>query len=154
MVADAAVVAMDAAPAPASDGTLVVINDTWCTIHVNGAERGRTGSGNKKELRLPPGHYAVRCSQPAGEWTREVDILAGQPTAIQDAILKPVEVAIAISGDRIQIDRTHYPRGGKARLKPGRYRAVVVGGAAGWLEIPSVPRCTVHEVGNDLVCDP
>ncbi|MCW5807743.1 MAG: hypothetical protein KIT31_35650 [Deltaproteobacteria bacterium] len=146
---------IDAAPAAApGDGTLIVLNDTWCDILVDGLPAGRTGAGHRKELKVAAGQHVVTCQQPAGTWTKTIVVVAGQPAAVQDALLRPVAVTMGISGDKIQIDGRHYPRGAKAQLKAGRYRAVVPGGAAGWLTVPQVAACTVHEVGNDLACDP
>jgi len=152
------VVQLDAAVA-ISDGTLIVTNDTWCDVSVDGVPHGRLLTGKRKSLRLQVGHHVVACVQPGVNpgWTKEIDLVAGQTLALPGTMLTSVEVTIAIAGDRVQIDGRRYPRGMVARLKPGRYRAVVMngdeGGASGWLDIPRVA-CRLHEQGNGIVCDP
>ena len=167
--APAVAVAIDAAPEPpvdatpavtpvdaaADSGSITVMNDTWCEVTVDGVAQGRT-VGSRKTLRLPVGRHTIGCAQPGINtgWQRDVDVIAGKVTPVVGALLAEVEVTMAITGNAVQINGTHYPRGMVAKLKPGRYRAVIEGGAAGWLTIPSTSACRLHEVGNGLVCDP
>ncbi|MEO8706523.1 MAG: serine/threonine-protein kinase, partial [Kofleriaceae bacterium] len=165
-VADALTVPADAAPPPidaaasvsTEEGQLIVMNDTWCEISVDGISQGRLVK--RKLVKLAVGHHVIKCAQPGinAGWTREVDIEAGKPHAIEGTLLATVEVTIAITGDTVQVDARHYTRGKVVKMKPGRYRAVVINsngetGAAGWLDIGRQP-CRLHEQGNGLVCDP
>ncbi len=164
-VADASV-AIDAAlppadaPAVIEDGTLMIVNDTWCDITLDGAAAGRLTS-KRKVMRVAPGHHVVTCSQPGlatATWTREAEVVSGRSFTVTGTMLFAVDVTIAITGDTVQIDAAHYPRGAVAKLKPGRYRAVVMhgndAGAGGWLSIPRVASCRLHDQGKDIVCDP
>ncbi|HEU0036066.1 MAG TPA: serine/threonine-protein kinase, partial [Kofleriaceae bacterium] len=146
-------VAIDAA-ATVGDGTLIVQNDTWCEVSVDGLPQGRMTK--RKVLRLPEGHHTISCAQPGINpgWTREVDVVAAKTFAVSGTMLQTVAVTVAIRGTEVQINETHYPRGSVIQLRPGRYRAVVKDGAGGWLDIPNVGRCTLHEAGAGLVCDP
>ena len=154
---------IDVAPpidAAVADGTLIVLNDTWCEVSIDGVVQPGKLTAVRKSMRVPAGHHVVTCAQPGINpgWSREVDVVDGKAIAVQGTMLVPVAVTIAITGDSVQIDGSHYPRGTVAKLKPGRYRAVVMhgdsGGAAGWLSIPRVASCRLHEQGNDIVCDP
>jgi len=167
--APAVAVAIDAAPqlpidaaatvtpidAAADFGSITVMNDTWCEVTVDGVAQGRT-AGNRKTLRLSVGLHTIGCAQPGINtgWERQVDVIAGKITPVVGALLAEVEVTMAITGTAVQINGRHYPRGMVAKLKPGRYRAVIEGGASGWLTIPSTTACRLHEVGSGLVCDP
>jgi hypothetical protein len=83
-----------------------------------------------------------------------VTVEAGKSAALRGSLLAQVEVTIAIAGDKVVIDGVHYPRGAKAKLKPGRMRGTVLpSGVGGFFDIPRVP-CRLHEVGTGLVCDP
>ena len=152
---DAAPAAIDAAPAVEEMGSITVVNDTWCEVAVDGDSKGRTAA-NRKTLRLPVGHHVIGCSQPGINigWNKDVDVIAGKTVSVTGALLTPVEVTIAIAAATVQINSTHYPRGTVTKLNPGRYRAVIEGGAAGWLTIPNALSCRLHEVGNSIVCDP
>jgi hypothetical protein len=151
----------DAPPAPVlGDGTLIVLNDTWCEVSIDGVVQSGKLTAVRKSMRVAAGHHVVTCAQPGINpgWSREVDVVPGKAIAVQGTMLVPVEVTIAVTGDSVQIDEGHYRRGMVARLKPGRYKAVVMhgdkGGASGWLSIPRVASCQLHDQGNDIVCDP
>jgi serine/threonine-protein kinase len=161
-----ATVPVDAAPEPVvqldaaalGEGKLLVVNDTWCEVSVDGVLQGRLNA-QKKLLTLPAGTHVITCAQPGINpgWSRTIEIQPGKVAQVQGTMLATVDVKIQITGDTIQIAGTHYPSGATAKLKPGRYRAVVMhggkGGVAGWLDIPRVS-CLLHEQGSRLVCDP
>ncbi|HEY5934099.1 MAG TPA: serine/threonine-protein kinase, partial [Kofleriaceae bacterium] len=166
-VIDAAVaIAIDAAPPPpdaAADlapGQIVVSNDTWCEVTLDGiAVQPRLQ--RKKVLKASPGKHTVTCTQPGivgATWSREVVVESGRTVQAMGSMLAAVEVTIAVSGTKVQIEGTHYPTGTVAKLKPGRYRAVVYHGdktgAAGWLDIPRVGSCRLRDLGSQVVCDP
>ncbi len=155
VVPDALTVPIDSPPdAPAADeATLVISNDTWCDISVDGTPKGRLQPGGKIIAHVPGGHHTVHCEQPGinAGWTRGFDVDAGKSLAVVGTLLTTVDVTITV--DRLQIDNVSYPRGAVAKLKPGRHRAVVQGGAAGFFDVPRVA-CQLHEAGGTIVCDP
>ncbi|MBA2544303.1 MAG: hypothetical protein H0V17_31955 [Deltaproteobacteria bacterium] len=161
LVPDAAELTVPDVPA-AEDAKIVISNDTWCDVSVDGAAKGRVSTaGAKLIVSLPAGHHVITCTQPGingASWTREVDLVGGKTVGIQGTLLATVAVTIAITtGDRVQLNGMHYPRGSVAKLKPARYRGVVYAGAnpgiGGFVDITRVP-CRLHEVGQALVCDP
>jgi tRNA A-37 threonylcarbamoyl transferase component Bud32 len=166
-VGDAAVaIASDAAlppPDAAADvapGQIVVSNDTWCEVTLDGVAI-QPRLQRKKVLKAAPGKHTVTCTQPGivgATWTREVVVESGRTVQALGSMLAPVEVTIAVSGTKVQIEGTHYPVGTKTKMKPGRYKAVVYHGdktgAGGWLDIPRVPSCRLRDLGSSVVCDP
>jgi len=164
---DAAVaIAIDAAvalPDAAVDnppGQIVVSNDTWCEITLDGVAI-QPRLQRKKVLKAPAGKHTVTCTQPGivgATWTREVVVESGRTVQAMGTMLAAVAVTIAVSGTKVQIEGVHYPVGTVTKMKPGRYRAVVYHGdktgAGGWLDIPRVPSCRLHDLGSQVVCDP
>jgi hypothetical protein len=156
---DAAVAPVDAAPVVAETGTLIISNDTWCDVTVDGIVRGRLANASAKiVVKLPAGSHSVICEQPGiNRWAKDIPIEAGKTVAYGGNLLASVEVTIAIAADRVLIEGTYYPRGAKIKLKPGRKRGVVFhgdqGGVGGFFDIPRVA-CRLHEVAGGLVCDP
>jgi len=155
--------AAEAAPVPPLDaapalGTLQIRNDTWCNLTINDDDHGRITQ--TRTVRLPAGHYVVRCEQPstALRWRREVDLPAGQVVSIEESMIAAVEVVVATSGDRVTIDGAPAARGGTLRLKPGQHRVIVLRGdkelMAGWVAVPRTQACRLHDVDGRLVCDP
>jgi len=155
---DAAAIAppIDAEP---PNGTLVITNDTWCDVAIDGVPRGRLNPGAKLTIDVPRGHHVVSCAQPGINpgWRRELDLAGGATQPIAGTLLSTVDVAIAIAGDRVKIDDRFYPRGGIAKLKPGRHRGVVFhgdqSGIGAFFDVPRVG-CRLHEQGQSMVCDP
>ncbi|MEJ7599207.1 MAG: serine/threonine-protein kinase [Kofleriaceae bacterium] len=154
------VLAVDAAVSEAAPGQIIVSNDTWCELTLDGVlVTGRLQ--RRKILKAAPGRHSVTCTQPGivgATWTREVDVVSDKSSQVLGSMLEPVEVQIAISGTKVQIEKIHYPVGFVAKLKPGRYRAVVFHGdrpgASGWLDIPRVASCRLRDMGEQVVCDP
>jgi hypothetical protein len=146
---DAAVIAL---------GTLQIRNDTWCNLTINGEDQGRLTAA--RTVRLPPGHYVVRCEQPATalRWRREVDLQANQEIVIDESMIPDVELVVATPGDRVTIDGAPAQRGARVRLKPGQHRVIVLRGdkelMAGWVAVPRTRTCRLHDVDGKLVCDP
>ena len=159
MLADAALapaVALDAAP-PAL-GTLQVKNDTWCDLTINDDDHGRITQ--TRTVRLPAGHYIVRCRQPNTTlaWRREIDVRPDQIAVIDESMIPDVDVVVATAGDRVTIDGITAPRGATVRFKPGQHRVIVLRGGkellSGWVTIPRTQTCRLHEAEAKLVCDP
>ncbi|HSN25710.1 MAG TPA: serine/threonine-protein kinase [Kofleriaceae bacterium] len=131
---DAAVV-IDAAPAP---GTLVVHNDTWCELFVDGADKGRLG---KQPISLAAGHHTVTCRQSGTglEWTKPVDVPAGGKATLDGQLLGMVKVTFQIAAS---LDGTPHQAGDVVEVKVGTHTVVANGRTA----YPSVAKaCIVRE---------
>ena len=147
------------APVAPQTGTVVVRNDTWCNISVDGSGRGQLALGAKLTLELTAGPHSITCEQSKSlTWTETVVVESGKTRDLAKVMLKPVVITIAVTtGDRIEIAGKIYPRGGTLELKAGRYSGTVMsGGKPGLSGFFSVPRvaCNLHEVGSGLACDP
>jgi hypothetical protein len=106
------------APPAAAPAHLVVRNDVWCTIWIDGVDRGNR---RNEPLEVAPGHHTVRCVNPAGDWTQEVEVAAGATRVLTGALLRELAVTLAIDA---AIDGKPYARGSVARLKPGHVEVV------------------------------
>ncbi len=158
---DAAAVMVPPDAAAVEDGSIVVSNDTWCDVTVDGVPRGQIKTASTKlTITLPPGRHTVVCAQ-AGlkvSWTRDIVVEGGRSAPVGGTLLIAIDVTVAITtGDRIEVDGRSYPRGSVLRLKAGRYRGTVFAGSkagvAGFFDIPRI-NCRLHEVGPSLACDP
>ncbi|MBA3394617.1 MAG: hypothetical protein H0T89_18370, partial [Deltaproteobacteria bacterium] len=143
----------DSAPVDAAvaTATLVVTNDTWCDVTIDGVARGKINP--TRSFTVPVGPHVVVCEQPnipGHRWSREVEVVAGKLATATGDMLAPVEVTIEV--DDITIGDTRYSRGRMARLKPGRYPVQVGGRSAGYLEIGRVARCRVRAEAGKVFC--
>ena len=133
IVLDAAPVdaAVPAVPldAPPARGVIVIKNDTWCEVTIDGAPAGRTSGVAPLRVPVDPGPHTVVCAQPGRDsWTRAVEVVAGATVTAAGTLIETVEVTIATPRD-VVIDGTTYRPGQVARLKRGRYR-VEAGGVS------------------------
>jgi len=154
-----AFVPVDAPPAPPEDGSLVVENDTWCSVYIDGSLRGEIKAKAKPvRITLAPGSYQVTCEQTANKrWTKPVTVKAGKQATLKGELLGAgIAVTIAIAGDRATIGGTSYVRGATATIPAGRVQMKVYKGAQvvaeGWISV--VRPCKAHEDGPRVVCDP
>ncbi len=147
------------APVAPQTGNIVVSNDTWCHISVDGNGRGQLALGAKMTLELPAGPHTITCEQSkAVSWTETVVVEAGKTRGLARVMLKPVTITVAVTtGDRVEIGGKTYARGSTLELKAGRYGGTVMSGdkrgISGFFSVPRVP-CNLHEVGAGLACDP
>jgi serine/threonine-protein kinase len=120
---DAGVVAVDAAPmvvvadaaAPAL-GAIVVKNDVWCNVTIDGKERGKR---NNDVIPIEAGQHEVTCAQTADiRWTQFADVVAGRTTPVTGELLPHVAVTIGVD---VTIEGSSYRRGDVVQLKSGRY---------------------------------
>jgi hypothetical protein len=112
---------IDASAAPPSPGHVIVKNDAWCDVWIDGAFHGR---GRNELIEVSAGHHSVRCVNPAGQWTQDVEVAPGQTATLRGAVLHDLKVTLDIDAT---IDGKPYPRGAVIRLKQGRIE-VVAGG--------------------------
>ena len=104
-----------AAAAPQEPGHLIVRNDLWCNIWVDGA---LLGDRRNKRLDVGPGRHTVRCVNPVGEWTREVEVAAGTTHTLTGPPLADITVTLDVDAT---INGKRYARGAAVRLKPGNF---------------------------------
>jgi hypothetical protein len=109
---------LDAAGAVAH---VIVRNDLWCNVWID-----RTNRGNQRNepIEVTAGHHVVRCVNPAGEWTQEIDVAPGVTRTLTGTLLRELEVTLAVDAT---IDGKRYPRGSVVKLKPGNVEVVVAG---------------------------
>jgi serine/threonine-protein kinase len=115
---DAGIDAADPSPPVRPAGHVIVHNDVWCTIRIDGVDRG---NHRNEPLEVAAGHHTVRCVNPAGEWTREVDVAPGAIETLSGTVLREIEVAIDIDAT---LNGRPYPRGSVARLRAGIFEVV------------------------------
>jgi eukaryotic-like serine/threonine-protein kinase len=131
MLADAAVTAppdaaalvpviADAA-APPSPGGVIVKNDLWCDVTIDGMPLGRNSG---RPYRVEPGRRTVTCAQPgtANTWTRTVDVAAGATVTVEGAMRGRVVVTLAVDAT---INGVPHARGTTVELPIGRYPLVI-----------------------------
>ncbi|HEX2690079.1 MAG TPA: protein kinase [Kofleriaceae bacterium] len=112
----------DAAPVPASAvGHVIVHNDLWCNVSIDGIERGNR---RNQPIEVTAGHHVVRCVNPAGEWAQETDVAPGASQTLTGTMLRDLEITLEVDAE---IDSRHYSRGTVVRRKPGNVE-VIVGG--------------------------
>jgi serine/threonine-protein kinase len=127
-VLDAGVVPpLDAMPAaidaPPAMGAIVVKNDTWCQVSIDGVDRGRLSA---KPLPVTAGRHTVTCDKPGlDKWTKEVDVAGGETARVEGTLLKEVTVTLEVDA---AIDGVAHKKGTTLQLKD-RHR-VEVGGVA------------------------
>ena len=112
VIVDAApLVVIDAlAPAP---GAIVVHNDLWCDVKIDGTKRG----GRNDTLRVDAGHHVVECEQPSGRWKREVDVAPGTTATVTGTMLGTIAIKLDVD---TTIDGVPHKRGDVVQRKAGR----------------------------------
>jgi hypothetical protein len=114
-----AAVPVDAGP---RFGSILVKNDTWCQVRIDGSDKGRI---SKNPIRVEVGHHVVTCEQPGLHvWTKEVDVAANAVATAEGFMLETVAVKLDVDAT---IDGVPYKAGTTARLKVKRYRVVADG---------------------------
>jgi serine/threonine-protein kinase len=111
----------DAGAAPLAPGHVIVRNDVWCNISIDGVDRGNRRG---QRLEVTPGHHIVRCVNPDGEWQQEVDITPGKVVTLVGTLLRDVEIKLAVDAT---IDGRSHARGSVVKRKSGNVEVVVDG---------------------------
>jgi serine/threonine-protein kinase len=116
-------ISVDAAPtidaavaidAPAL-GAIVVDNDVWCDVLVDGKKLGR----RKDKIAVPAGHHTVVCSQGAGrEWSRQVDVRPNETAVVAGQLLGTVQVTFAVDAS---LDGVPHKKGDVIQVKAGSH---------------------------------
>jgi hypothetical protein len=142
-----AAIAIDAAVREPAQ--LVVTNDIWCNLSIDGIAHGQILATPGQPIRVDPGHHVIVCEQPgtANKWTRAVEVVAGQTLPVVGAMRTTVTVTFGID---TTIDGTHYRAGQVAHLPAGSYK-LQAGGGEHWTTLRV--SCTVR-LSPDLDCFP
>jgi hypothetical protein len=107
--------------APSGAGRVIVHNDVWCDISIDGRP---VGNRRNEPLEVGAGRHTVRCVNPAGEWTQTVEVAAGTTQKVSGSVLKEFAVTLEIDAT---IDGRVYPRGAVVKLKPGNIEVIADG---------------------------
>jgi serine/threonine-protein kinase len=128
---------VDAAAAPVGPSAhLIVHNDVWCSIWIDGSERGNR---RDQALEVAAGHHVVRCVNPIGQWQQEVDVAPGATQSLNGSLLRELVIQVAVDAT---IDGKRYARGATVVRKPG-YAEVIVDGKKQFLPFRS--SCTLTD---------
>jgi hypothetical protein len=106
---------------PLAPGHVLVRNDVWCNIWIDGASHGNR---RNEPIEVSAGHHVVRCVNPIGEWTQEAEVAPGATRTVSGTLLRDLQVTLEVDAT---IDGKPYPRGAVVRIKPGNIE-VVAGG--------------------------
>jgi hypothetical protein len=121
---------IDAAAAPPPPGHVIVRNDVWCDVWIDGAFHGDRFN---QAIEVSAGHHTVRCVNPKGEWTQDVEVSSGETRSLNGTLLRYVQVTLDIDAT---VDGKRYLRGAIIRLKQGRVE-VVAGGQTQFITVRS-----------------
>jgi eukaryotic-like serine/threonine-protein kinase len=113
--------AIDAGGAPPVPGHVIVHNDVWCNIWIDGNFHGNR---RNEPIEVGTGHHVVRCVNPVGEWTQDAEVAPGTTRVVSGTLLKELQVTLDVDAT---IDGKPYARGAVVQLKPGNIE-VVAGG--------------------------
>jgi serine/threonine-protein kinase len=139
VVTDAGVV-----DAPTAVSHVIIKNDLWCTIWIDGVERGNRRG---ERLEVSPGDHTVRCVNPAGEWTQQVYVAPGATRTLTGTPIRELQIRVAVDAT---IDGKRYPSGSVARLKPSNVE-VTAGNKRGFITFRV--NCTLRDM-PELACYP
>ncbi len=111
---DAAVATTIDAPVVAATGAIIVNNDTWCEVEIDGEPRGKRSA---KPIKVSVGTHTVVCTQGTGTglmWTKQVEVGAGETRTVTGSLLPAIAVRV---GSDVTIDGVAYRAGATAQLK-------------------------------------
>ncbi|MBC7973526.1 MAG: hypothetical protein H7138_00970, partial [Myxococcales bacterium] len=121
-----------------------VRNDLWCNIWIDGVDRGNR---RDQPLEVAPGTHTVRCVNPAGEWTQQVQVAPGETRKLAGRPIGELQVRIAVDA---LIDGKRYASGSVAKLRPSNLE-VKAGGKRAFLTFRV--SCTLRDT-PELGCYP
>ncbi|MGE3545924.1 MAG: serine/threonine-protein kinase, partial [Kofleriaceae bacterium] len=83
---DAAVARTVDAAVPLAAGAIVVVNDTWCDVEIDGVARGRKSA---RPIAVAAGRHTVTCVQKGiRNWTQTVDVAPGETRTVTGSLLE------------------------------------------------------------------
>ena len=126
-------------------GHLIVHNDVWCMIWIDGVDRGNR---RNVPLEVTAGRHVVRCVNPAaGEWTQQTDVAPGTTRTLTGTLRREFTVTLAVDAT---INGTRYTRGAVVKLRSGNFE-VIAGDKKQFLVFRA--SCTLRDT-PDLGCYP
>ena len=141
---DAGVRAPPVDAAPPAPGAILVKNDVYCHVTIDGVARGQVFPASARPIPVPAGTHTVTCGQPGrSSWTQEVRVNPGETSTVVGRLLETVDVRIATD---VTIDGVRHAAGTTAKLRMGR-RKVERAGATRFITINGP--CELRE---DLEC--
>ena len=150
-----AAVPVDAPPAsPPPDAaeamaTLIVENDVWCYVTIDGVAHGKLPQ--PKGFAVTAGRHAVHCEQTSErKWDDTVVLAPGDTRTVRHEMLAPIAVTIGV--DEAIIDGASHLRGEVLHLKTGRHGFSRRGEATKYTTITT--SCTLQVRGPDFDCYP
>ena|GEM_PF-1504408 len=115
---DAAVIATPIDAAPATKATLVITNNAWCSVSIDGATRGEFRPPKPLRIDVDVGPHDVTCSQPTVDgftWTKRVDAKPGDQS-IRGEFDMTVELRLEVD---TSIDDVPHRAGDVVKVKRG-----------------------------------
>jgi hypothetical protein len=108
--------------AAAATGYLVIHNDVWCNLWIDGNFHGNR---RNEPIEIGAGRHTVRCVNPAvGEWTQTAEVAPGATQTLTGTLLRELEVTLEVDAT---IDGRRYARGRVVKLKPGNVEVIPPG---------------------------
>ena len=129
----------------AAPGTIVVKNDLWCNVSIDGSPPVRL---DKQRFSVPAGHHTVTCAQSASRtWTKQVDVGSGEIKTVEDHMLAMVPVRFEVDAS---LEGASHHRGEVVQVQQGS-RLLETASAKKYATIKVA--CTVRESpGEPLDC--
>ncbi|HUS27038.1 MAG TPA: serine/threonine-protein kinase [Kofleriaceae bacterium] len=132
-----AAIAVDAAVVEPQFGSILVKNDTFCEVKIDGTSYGRQFPKTAKPIRAAVGRHSVTCENSGlSSWTKDADVATGKVTTVEGFMLLTVKVTLEVDAT---IDNTPYTKGSVAVVKPGSH-IIVAGGSKAWVTIKEACR--------------
>ena len=158
----AAVVSIDAgvaipidagAPPPdavAEMATLIVENDIWCTVSIDGVPQ--KGDTSTHRLRVTAGKHTVHCQQGASDrkWDDAVDLAANETRTLRHDMRKTFAVTIGMDG--VTIGGAPHKRGEVLHLVADRYEVRIPNAGPNFVTISAA--CTIVVKDDHFDCYP
>ena len=144
-IAPDAAVPLIVLPDAAQTGAILVVNDTWCDVTIDHIDRHRR---TDRPLTVDVGHHVVTCTQPGTgrEWTREVDVAAGQTASASGTMLGAVTIRFDVDA---RLDGAAFAKGQTTTVKTGRH--LLETGGKKYIDVRTA--CVVRD-HPDLDCYP
>ena len=131
----------DAPDADVRPGAIIVKNDLYCEIFIDGISAGQK---RNVPLKVTSGHHLVRCEHAPTTWTEPVDIAPGETRTLVHQMMQNVDVTIALTKSaEVTIDGTKFPATGRTTLKAERHSFLLPGGQTKYITITA--SCVVRD---------
>jgi hypothetical protein len=118
VVSEAPPPALDAGAAPVAPAHLVIHNDVWCNLWIDGNFHGNR---RNEPIEVSAGQHVVRCVNPVGEWTQIAEVGPGATLTVTGSLLRELDVTLDVDAT---INGRRYTRGTVVRIKPGNVEVI------------------------------